>query len=358
MSKARIIGGMFGHETTAGRSESLSSILPPYAARHDYAAARCGLRAAAQSGVGRVWLPSYLCTSMIDGLDGVREAICFYGVDADLQVSDQTWIASLDKQDLVVVIAYFGVPPSPDLMVALKSTPAKILIDATGCPPSTGADWGGDAILYSPRKLAGIADGGIFLDLTGKIEPLAASDNAAVEWTTLAADAFAARTEFDQSGACSEDRRWYHLQHGWQRNFPAGVWTMSRSTHAVLERGLPWAEIAARRRANHASLAAWLEPVGLRSFAAASDCPLAYVTAFEGEATRNAVREALIAATIYPPIHWLTPAAVPETFAASRDLSARILSLPCDQRCSAADMERTAAIVTRTLGEHCDRKEL
>jgi hypothetical protein len=359
MCKARIIGGMFGRDATPGPRESLSSILPRHAARYDYAAARCGLRAAsAHPDVSRIWLPSYLCAAMIDGLDGIRKEICFYAVNTYLQVTDRTWITSLDKHDLVVVIAYFGVPPPPGLMAALQSTPARILIDAAGCPPSAGSDWGGDAILYSPHKLAGVDRGGVLLDVTGRIEPLAPDGEPAGEWAALAEEAFAARTKFDEAGASGEDRGWYRLQHLWERKFPVGIWSMGRSTRAVLEHGLPWAEIAVRRRMNHVSLATWLEPIGLRSLAAASECPLAYVIAFENEAARDAVRQALIATKIYPPIHWLMPPAVPKTFAASRDLANQILSLPCDQRCSPADMERTATIVVRTLGEHRERNEL
>jgi hypothetical protein len=41
---------------------------------------------------------------------------------------------------------------------------------------------------------------------------------------------------------------------------------------------------------------------------------------------------------------------VPERFDASHRLAAEIMTLPCDQRCGPADMERMAALVRGALG--------
>jgi hypothetical protein len=45
---------------------------------------------------------------------------------------------------------------------------------------------------------------------------------------------------------------------------------------------------------------------------------------------------------VYCPVHWPAPA---ETEAAVRNLSAKILTIPADQRYTLADMDRVAAIV-------------
>lgn len=349
-SRQKIIGGMFGEDDLPGRKEGLASVLPPHRKRMFYAAARCGLRAVALSdAINRIWLPSYLCEAMIGGLAGIGRPIAFYPVDQSLQAPDLTWVSSLGSKDLVVAIAYFGAPPGRDLLAAVKSRSARVLLDAAAMPPNADHHDAVDAVLYSPRKLAGLPDGGIVLDLSGRLGELPEAVDAPPEWMALAEQAFRARVEFDRAGANSDDRSWYRIQLEWERRFPPGIWSMSSRSREMLDHGIAWSEIASRRRTNHDVLATLLEPHGLCSFAERSACPLGYATVFDNEGTRDAVRAALIAGLVYPPVHWNSPAAVPLEFRESRDLAQRILTLPCDQRYSAADMRRIASIVLTTL---------
>jgi hypothetical protein len=64
---------------------------------------------------------------------------------------------------------------------------------------------------------------------------------------------------------------------------------------------------------------------------------------FRDRAERDAMREALIAKEIYPPVHWDIARVIPETFVYEQDLSSKILSIPVDQRYGKKDM---SAVVT------------
>ena len=62
---------------------------------------------------------------------------------------------------------------------------------------------------------------------------------------------------------------------------------------------------------------------------------------------RDVVREALQDVRIYPPVHWPLQGVVPESFKASHVLSSEILTLPCDQRYGADEMEQMADVVLK-----------
>ena len=72
--------------------------------------------------------------------------------------------------------------------------------------------------------------------------------------------------------------------------------------------------------------------------------PFGVVLVFASPAARNWHRENLRHRNIYCPIHW-EASSVANT--ASRHLAARILTIPCDQRYTIADMDRVATILRR-----------
>jgi hypothetical protein len=64
---------------------------------------------------------------------------------------------------------------------------------------------------------------------------------------------------------------------------------------------------------------------------------------------RDRVRQALFDARIYPPVHWPIAEVVPNEFGASHQLATEIMTLPCDQRYGAPDVERMVLEVRRNL---------
>jgi hypothetical protein len=60
---------------------------------------------------------------------------------------------------------------------------------------------------------------------------------------------------------------------------------------------------------------------------------------FKNEKLREIYRKKLINSNIYPPIHWELPTDIPLTFKYEHDLSKRILSIPIDQRYGLKEMD-------------------
>ena len=81
-------------------------------------------------------------------------------------------------------------------------------------------------------------------------------------------------------------------------------------------------------------------------------CPFNAVLMFPSETRREAFRSGLIAASIYPPIHWMP---MSEASTRSLDLSRRILTIPLDQRYGSQDVHRIASILSN-LGDGRTRR--
>ena len=84
---------------------------------------------------------------------------------------------------------------------------------------------------------------------------------------------------------------------------------------------------------------------GTRQFRAAlyglAGGPLSFnpVLLFSSQARREGYRAGLIAADVYPPVHWRS---LSKASGRSRDLARRILTIPMNQRYSSQDVQRVA----------------
>jgi hypothetical protein len=121
----------------------------------------------------------------------------------------------------------------------------------------------------------------------------------------------------------------------------------SEWSRSALDPGIP-VEFRARRERNIRSL---LAMVGTSCVARllfdtwpAGHVPLAPVLEFSRAEDRDRTRAELIAAGIYPPVHW--PISHDVSPRAS-DLAHRLMTIPVDHRCSHAQIERVATMIHR-----------
>jgi hypothetical protein len=106
------------------------------------------------------------------------------------------------------------------------------------------------------------------------------------------------------------------------------------------------------RRRNHAQLVAQVAlPAGCRVLSAPDGgVAFAYTLVFDIAEQRGAARQSLTERAVVPTIIWpLDPARHPGAGPADADLSARILSVACDQRYTEADIRHLAAVVREAL---------
>src|ERR1051326_6303884 len=220
---ARIIGGMFGLErpqiSSQANPEFISkSHLFLINGRSAFSLLICRLSPA------RVWLPSYLCGSIVDALHGSVLDLDSYEVNYDLKVGSAEWVESVRPGVLVVLIDYFGFRCFDDVLASrIKAQRAWILEDACQSLLSDVGPYS-DFVVYSPRKFVGVPDGGI-LAVNSKID----IDNLPLkppptEWWLKSFRASILRREYDHYGT---NRAWFDLFQESESHCPIGCYSMS-----------------------------------------------------------------------------------------------------------------------------------
>lgn len=337
-SGPNIIGGMFGLDTT---------FTPIPCAAAPFIEPGSLLLANARSGIhilvkelkpARVWMPSYLCGAMLQGVGA--SPVHFYPVDSNLGVSD---LASVAERDLVVVIDYFGFPAPAGLIEEARSRGAWVLEDACQALLTAEAGIRSDFVLFSPRKFLGVPEGGVLTSHKDfSVGGLTLEDPPA-GWALKALEAVLLRRDFDLYGV---ERRWFTVFKELEQECPVGYFQMSGVAKTLLLHSFDYNAIAQRRRDNYLRLSERLAGIAVFPTLPSGVVPLGFPVRLPA---RDRVRQELFAAEIFPPIHWPISDIVPSQFAGSHQLSREIMTLPCDQRYAPPDMDRIADLVLRAI---------
>jgi hypothetical protein len=281
----------------------------------------------------RVWLPAYVCESVLDGV-GPGPELRFYPVGESLTASD---VEGASPGDVVILVDYFGWPSPPGLVASLRAAGAVVVEDACQALLSAGVGIEADAWIASPRKFVGVPDGGLLWPV-----PEGATAEAGPppgNWWVQALEACVARRAFDQGGG---DRAWFATFREAEAGVPTAPHAMSELTRVVLSHAIDARAIAAQRRSNYECLYAELADLSLMGSLPDEVVPLGFPICVSD---RDRIRSALFERNVFPPVHWPVPDAVPREFVAERRLAARVMTLPCDQRYDEDDMMRVAQMV-------------
>jgi hypothetical protein len=335
-----IVGGMFGLETSVLPRSSSPSFLTD----------RDLLLANGQSAIWllvnqlrptQVWVPSYLCESILGAIDRKLSFTRFYEVDYDLHIVSDQWISEVISRDLVIFIDYFGFSYDRRFAVLAKGRGAWVLEDAVQSLLSSHVGPHSDFVLFSLRKWMGVPDGGI-LRFTDKIPvfdvPLTSPESA---WWLKALQANILRREFDDG---LPNRQWFEIFKETERLAPVGPYAMSELARSILEHSVDCANISTIRLRNYENLLEKLGPYAMFPRLDRGVVPLGFPVRMEN---RDSVRQALFDQAIYPPVHWPIDQSVPEQYRESHRLAGDIMTIPCDQRYRAEDMERIADVILR-----------
>lgn len=285
-----------------------------------------------------IWLPAFVCSDLVD--PSFAERVRFYPV-AEGFVPDLAGVeAGMAAGDLVLIVAYFGEPVAEAVEDFARRRPDLRMVEdraqALDPGPASGDRW----VLYSPRKLLGVADGGLLVAPVGVStvpQPSATADSAALWW--------AADLRHDDP-AGRDNALWY----GANREKEAA---MAVTSQAMTARGLSvlsrssLESLAGPRRANwrvlDRRLRRWSalpgEPQGP---------PLGYVVRLEPEA-RDRVLRGLHAERIFAAVHWPEIAALAADFPREHGWTRVLITLPCDHRYGAVEMARVADRVEALL---------
>lgn len=342
--RPQIIGGIFGLE----EAQVVKSCTPPFLKDGDIflANARSGIFLLVELlSPHTVWMPSYLCDSMLQAVDKGATSVKFYEVNYDLIVPSLDWLDNVQEGDLVILIDYFGFPCDSQCAIRVKEQGAWVLEDACQALLSDDVGRFSDFVLFSPRKFLGVPDGGILtLNCETDFDGIDL-ESPPTKWLLKTLFATILRREFDIHGG---GHRWFKLFREAESECPIGHYTMSELSKTLLMSGFTYSEVAQRRIENYHILTAKLGHLALFPKLSPGVVPLGFPICLQD---RDRVRQILFDHAIYSPIHWLIQGIVPERFRDSHRLAADIMTLPCDQRYTSMDMDRMAQVILKELKE-------
>ena len=184
MSAIAPIGGFFERHDPDDRAGGIS-VLEAWTGDRVWAGfvnARSAFAALVESLSGvTVWLPAFVCSDLVDPSFAGR--VRFYPVGQGF-VPDLAGVeAAMAAGDLVLVVAYFGEPVAEAVEAFARRRPDLRIVEdrAQALDPGPAAEdrW----VLYSPRKLLGVADGGLLVAPVGHSvlpQPSATAESAAL----------------------------------------------------------------------------------------------------------------------------------------------------------------------------------
>lgn len=299
-------------------------------------------RAAHAGATGKVWLPEYVCHSI---LETVLHAGLPYAYYCDLPGA--TCLLTCPEPaacDLVVIVHYFGSINRAALnwLESAARSGFKVLEDCVQAPYSLLAGRSGDYVIVSMRKWWPVSDGAaLYLNAEEFVAELLPTDEKFISRRMAA--------QLLRATGRGEDcyLRWIHDSEELLR------YSLPRCCSWISQRLLAGIDV---HRANQKRVANWRHFDSLlvgneqqtfvvgRVFDALAEgeVPLVYPIRVDGR-RRNQLRTWLAERRIYCPIHWRLDDVTSES---SRTLSEEILSIPIDQRYGEPEMRRVAGALT------------
>ncbi len=273
----------------------------------------------------RLWLPAYICGDAVEGAVAASIEVGFFPQGPDLAPDIGFLAARLAPGDAVLAVDYFGRLPPSEFRALCRARPDCHWIEDRAQALSPGEAWG-QYLLYSPRKLVGVPDGGVLVARDGLPLPADIIDGRSAELPAVF------RRLDDPAG--DRPDLWFPFFRAEEARMDAQPVAMSRLSRLLLDRIDP-APLKARRLANAALLREMLPDLLLWPEADADEVPLG-VPIVVGDAA--AFVAGMAQARIWCARHWAALPSPRAEFRAAHDLSARLVTLPCDQRYDREDM--------------------
>lgn len=334
----KIIGGKFGFPVELSEVRSHPAFLDgnPVLLLN----ARSGIKLVVdQLRPKNIWLPSYLCPTILSAIDRSISKIHYFPINSQLELSSLEFIDQINANDILLIIDYFGFPADSEILTFIQEKGCMIIKD---CSQALFSDFHSDNFefhLFSPRKFLGVPDGGILhiSDHVNVKRPLLTPPPDEISYTSF--KALIHRREFDLYGG---DRVWRQEFNQVEEYLQPGYYRMSELSLLVLENAFNFEQICNQRRDNYLALSTMLSEIALFPTLPEDVIPLGFPIKLQN---RDEVQRNLFSKNVYPPIHWNLDKFVPSEFVDSHELSQQIMTLPCDQRYDQDDMHFVAYAV-------------
>lgn len=152
LSQSNAIGGYFELELPVGSGSLYPEAIKYQSARSAFYAVldHCKPK--------RVWVPYYICDTMLAPLEQLGVETVFYSLNRDFTIAENIELAPSDK---LLYVNYFGLCSNYQDELLQRFSPNQVIFDnsqAFFCSPKPCL-----ATLYSPRKFFGVPDGGLLV---------------------------------------------------------------------------------------------------------------------------------------------------------------------------------------------------
>jgi len=283
------------------------------------------------SGARRLVLPAYICSELASAAgDGIE--VAFYPLSDTLSPNVIALAEIVEPGDCVVVVDYFGRPPAQEFrdFAAMRNEIEWVEDCAQALDPGTEpwADW----MLYSPRKLFGVPDGGILKRVKGDVPP--------VHYSVRGEEDREIPRRLRRDDPDERDNEiWYEAYRAVEAAMaptcePISCYSTQRLGMIDVD------AVVARRKANYAVLE---ETVSKYSFYDATDngfVPFGFPVRI---GQRDHVWRKLRERRVFCARYWARLPCDTTVFPYEYAISRTVLMLPCDHRYDPADMVRVAS---------------
>lgn len=285
-----------------------------------------------------VWLPAWLCCDTVQPawVDRVR----FYGVGQGFAPDLSLLETEARPGDLLLVIAAFGLPVDEPTRAFIARRPDLFVVEDRAQALDPGVETCADWTLYSPRKLLGVADGGLLV--ARDAEPILPRPGGAADAERLwhAADLRARDTH------ALDSPLWHAANQAKEAAMTVSDQAMTPDSLAILH-ATPMSSLTQPRLNNWRTLDAHLRQWSAQSPDPTAP-PLGYVLDLEPD-TRDRLRSHLNAARVFAAVHWPALVSPAGAFPREHSWTRRLLTLPCDHRYGEMEMTAVAELVVATL---------
>jgi hypothetical protein len=274
----------------------------------------------------RVWMPKYICDSMLAPLKATEIETVFYGLESDFSVSNDV---KLESDDWLLYVNYFGVCSYQENNLLKRFNPFQLILDhsqAFFVPPRECL-----ATIYSPRKFFGVPDGGLLVTSLFIEEP-EEIDTGSVERCKHLLIRLDSKPEAGyQHFKDADDSLQKIIQ----------PLRMSKLTDRLLG-SVDYIGVKRKRNSNFLTLHRLLKGFNnLMLHESQIDGPLCYPLLLDD----STVRERLLANRVFVATYWPDVRGKVNVDDFEQRLVDYCLPIPCDQRYDTNDMERIVRII-------------
>ena len=299
-----------------------------------------------------VWLPSFLCHTIVDAVKKTGCKYKFYPIDINLELEDAHFIETLTPGDLVIIIDYFGLNPNLELTKKIQQKGATSLLDLSHASLKPSINVNADITLYNPRKSTGIPSCALLVSKGSTGDTRLFSIKTTPPDSNLEKQALEApklRSEWDNKRNYCDSQQWFKQGKKLESMMPIGNIGVSMSFIELFIESSSRQTVEAKiRRDNYNLLLSSFSNIALFKKIPDDSAPLGFPVYLQ---KRDKIQQTLYKNKIFCPVHWPLKDVVDSNFISAHKLSDHILTIPCDQRLNLNDMTQVVSSLKEAVSE-------